>query len=245
MSSFSKNLIPRRIHKERSQPQHRAAKHGFLEKKKDYKLRARDRNRKQLRLKLLKEKASFRNPDEFYHAMIRSSTHNGRVASSINTNEKNAIPLEQRDREQRLLAETQDRGYVAFKHALEEGKMARLKHNLHFVGAASNIKRKHVVFADDDDEADQLAMKLASREEITSKETDGDALGAKRLTREQKLAYRELTLRTERRDKLKTVLNDLESEKLLLSKGQRVLKRRANPRTGAPAVYRWRQERKR
>jgi U3 small nucleolar RNA-associated protein 11 len=72
MSSL-RNAVKRREHKERSQPQKRK-KFGLLEKHKDYVERARDHNKKKERLRKLKEKASFRNPDEFYFKMTHIQT---------------------------------------------------------------------------------------------------------------------------------------------------------------------------
>ena len=72
MSSF-KNAAPRRDHKERSQPSNRN-RLGLLEKHVDYIKRARDYGRKRDEIKRLREKASFRNEDEFYFGMINSGT---------------------------------------------------------------------------------------------------------------------------------------------------------------------------
>ena|SRR6185369_5292565 len=71
--STLRNAVHRRDHKERAQPLARE-KRGLLEKHKDYVLRAKDYNFKQKRLKSLKEKALFRNPDEFYFKMINART---------------------------------------------------------------------------------------------------------------------------------------------------------------------------
>lgn len=59
----------RREHRERSQPSHRSKKLGPLEKKKDYKIRARKTHLRDDTIRLLKEKAALKNPDEFYYAM--------------------------------------------------------------------------------------------------------------------------------------------------------------------------------
>lgn len=83
-----KNAIPRRTHKERSQPAHRA-KHGLLEKKKDYIERARDYERKTERIKSLRKKTYERNPDEFYFGMINTQTEGGvHVAETQQQKEK-------------------------------------------------------------------------------------------------------------------------------------------------------------
>ncbi|CDF41432.1 unnamed protein product [Chondrus crispus] len=242
MSSFGKNIIPRRAHKERAQPSSRISKHGLLEKKKDYKQRARDRNLKQRRLKILKEKAAFRNPDEFYYGMIRSGTDAGRVRKGVNDKEKEAVPIEHREAGMRLLAERRDSGYVGMKCAMEGRRVDRLKKSLHGVAAASGVPRTHVMFVDDEEEMAGLEKELSERKGTGSLHSGG---GHRATLRSTKKAYKELQQRQERHGKLRTVLKDMASEKALLSKGRRVLERRANSTTGAPAVYRWQQERKR
>lgn len=72
MSSV-RNAVRRRNHKERAQPASRA-RLGILEKHKDYVLRAKDFHRKQDVIKKLREKAYFRNEDEFYFGMINAKT---------------------------------------------------------------------------------------------------------------------------------------------------------------------------
>jgi U3 small nucleolar RNA-associated protein 11 len=62
MSSL-RNAVNRRVHRERDQLQERKNRYGLLEKKKDYRLRAQDHNRKKAQLKNLKKKAEDRNED--------------------------------------------------------------------------------------------------------------------------------------------------------------------------------------
>lgn len=143
MSSFSKNVLPRRAHRERSQPSRRVARHGLLEKKKDYKLRARDASRKRRRVQLLKEKAAFRNPDEFYHAMARGSTDAGVVRKKRDGDGGHHVA----DGDIRRLVETQDRAYVRVKVARERSRIEKGKANLHFLEAAAlDDSRRHTVF---------------------------------------------------------------------------------------------------
>ena len=71
------NLVKARTYKERSQPAARAGL-GLLEKHKDYKLRAQDYHKKQDALNTLREKAAFKNPDEFYFKMASTKTVDGR-----------------------------------------------------------------------------------------------------------------------------------------------------------------------
>ena len=76
MSSL-RNAVKRITHKERAQPQARSHL-GILEKKKDYRIRARDFHNKQDRIRSLREKAAQRNPDEFYFGMHRSKVKDGK-----------------------------------------------------------------------------------------------------------------------------------------------------------------------
>jgi U3 small nucleolar RNA-associated protein 11 len=55
----------KRTYRERAQPTRRKGK-GFLEKKRDYVLRARNYKEKKAQLKALKRHAELRNSDEFY-----------------------------------------------------------------------------------------------------------------------------------------------------------------------------------
>ncbi len=73
MASAWKNVVPRREHRERPQPE--ARQHlGLLEKHKDYVKRARAHHRKRDRIVALKRRAELRNKDEFYHGMASAKT---------------------------------------------------------------------------------------------------------------------------------------------------------------------------
>jgi U3 small nucleolar RNA-associated protein 11 len=102
MSSL-RNAVQRRNHKERAQPLERS-KWGLLEKHKDYALRARDHNEKRKRLKILREKAADRNPDEFHFGMMRSKTVDGK---RVGDRGNKALSLETAK-----LLKTQDAGYL-------------------------------------------------------------------------------------------------------------------------------------
>jgi U3 small nucleolar RNA-associated protein 11 len=71
-----RHVLKTRSYRERSQPN--ARQHlGLLEKKKDYVLRARDFHKKEDAINKLKEKAAFKNPDEYYFGMAKSKTVDG------------------------------------------------------------------------------------------------------------------------------------------------------------------------
>jgi U3 small nucleolar RNA-associated protein 11 len=99
-----RNAVQRRNHKERAQPVERE-KWGLLEKRKDYKLRAADHKQKQAKLKILKQKAQDRNPDEFSFKMMSSQVDKSgkRVADRGNK----ALSMEVVK-----LLKTQDAGYI-------------------------------------------------------------------------------------------------------------------------------------
>lgn len=71
-----KKYIPKRKYRERSQLDHRK-KHGLLEKKQDYKVRADDFHKKEAKFKKLKEEARTKNPEEFYYKMASSKIIDG------------------------------------------------------------------------------------------------------------------------------------------------------------------------
>jgi U3 small nucleolar RNA-associated protein 11 len=110
--------MSRRNHKERAQPLHRQ-KLGLLEKHKDYVHRARDYKSKKDRLKNLREKAAFRNKEEFYWGMIKGRTKNG-VAIADRGNEALSTDVVR-------LLKTQDVGYIKMQIAQDEkvGRVGR------------------------------------------------------------------------------------------------------------------------
>lgn len=70
MPSFKKVLKAQRTpHRERGQLRERK-QFGFLQKKKDYKIRAERAREKQKKIKQLHQEALDRNPDEFFYKMI-------------------------------------------------------------------------------------------------------------------------------------------------------------------------------
>ena len=96
-----------KTHRERHQPSSRA-QFGLLEKKKDYRLRAKDYNEKKEVLKSLRKKALNKNPDEFYFHMVNSKLTEGghRDLVSKKSEAKNS-------EEQVKLLQTQDYKYIS------------------------------------------------------------------------------------------------------------------------------------
>lgn len=108
--STLRNAVQRRNHKERGQVVGRE-KFGLLEKKKDYLLRARDFHSKQDKLKAMREKALFRNPDEFYFKMINSQTKDG-----VHIQKRN----EELPAEMIQLMKSQDKEYIKYQRDLSK-----------------------------------------------------------------------------------------------------------------------------
>ncbi|POY73658.1 hypothetical protein BMF94_3193 [Rhodotorula taiwanensis] len=111
----------KRQHRERAQPAHRK-KLGHLEKHQDYVKRARDFHSKEDRIQKLREKASFRNKDEFYFGMIKSKTKKG-----IHVQSRGNEPLPT-DLVKAL--KTQDATYIRMQATMEQGRVRKLKEEL-------------------------------------------------------------------------------------------------------------------
>ena len=166
-----RNAMKRRTHKERHQPAKRQKRFGLLEKKKDYVVRARDYRRKQGRLRILKEKAETRNPDEFYFGMVNRRTRNGRVDGGT----QGSIDAARISSATMKLMRTQDASYIRMKAGVERKKIERLSAGLHFLpeadeddddedggyfddaaGSSEQKKPKHTIFVDSKEECDNF-----------------------------------------------------------------------------------------
>lgn len=165
MSSL-RNAIPRRPHKERSQETSRA-RFGLLEKHKDYSKRARDFNVKKARLRILRQKATDRNPDEFHFAMLSSRMENGvKVADRGNKSLSDAVTK---------LLKTQDAGYLRTminkvrreRGRLDEvtilGKDGKEAKALNEASGARGSQR--TVYVDDEDAQLEFAASAASKDD--------------------------------------------------------------------------------
>ena len=159
MSSL-RNAMKRRTHKERAQPAKRRKRFGLLEKHKDYVERAKNYRQKRGRIRVLKEKATSRNPDEFYFGMVHSKTTGGVFDAS--TAGSDGAKLQAATMK---LMRTQDASYVRMKRSVEQNKIERLSNGLHFLhgsgksesgGSESGGARpnKHTIFVDSKEEVD-------------------------------------------------------------------------------------------
>mmetsp|Transcript_9699 Transcript_9699/g.28893 ORF Transcript_9699/g.28893 Transcript_9699/m.28893 type:complete len:282 (+) Transcript_9699:337-1182(+) len=150
MSSL-RNAVKRIAHKERSQPVDRQHL-GILEKKKDYKQRAVDFHRKEDRIKAMKQKASMRNPDEFYFGMHSSKIEDGKHRS--NEDYRQLAP------DLVKVMKDQDLSYVRMQKQKDMKKAEKLQASLHMLDSENaesvKTKRTHTVFVGSAKEAQEF-----------------------------------------------------------------------------------------
>ncbi|TFJ85429.1 hypothetical protein NSK_003302 [Nannochloropsis salina CCMP1776] len=244
-----RNAIPRKTNKERSQPAARK-KFGLLEKHKDYVQRANDYKRKSKALASLREKAAFRNPDEFYFAMTKGQTKEGvhRVRPA-----EASLP-----HDHIALLKTQDMRYVTMKRALDVKKAEKLQAGLHFL--TEEAANKHTVFVDTEAEVETfdpakhfgtdpaLVTRAFNRPKLETLETPGAVLGVanvgelKKVRKAREKAYTELGERLKRSLSFKEVLEHMQVEKNVMGKGRKRKVQEAED--GKPAVFKWKRERR-
>ncbi|KAL8722158.1 MAG: hypothetical protein Q9225_001302 [Loekoesia sp. 1 TL-2023] len=153
-----RNAVQRRNHKERAQPTQRE-KWGILEKHKDYSLRAKDYNEKKKRLKILREKAAERNPDEFSYGMLNSKTD--RYGRKIQDRGNSTL-----SQDAVKLLKTQDAGYL--KTMAQQTRRTREKTEQQFLLSNENMQSfaggeevnggYHLVFAENREEQQALGQ---------------------------------------------------------------------------------------
>ncbi|KAJ8289231.1 hypothetical protein COCON_G00018900 [Conger conger] len=255
MSSFRKALKSnQRNHQERSQPGFR--KHlGFLEKKKDYKLRADNYHKKQNTLTALRKKAAEKNPDEFYYKMISTQLKDG-----VHMKKKKREEEVEVTEEQRKIMRTQDIKYVEMKRVAEAKKIERLKSELHLLDAEGKQKNKHTFFMDTRREVREfdLARHLNTAPELLDRVYNRPTLATlegcslqgatrpselKKLARQRRHQYKILSQRVEREKRMFVVGQKIQVRKDLLDKTKKLKVKKETATT--PAVYKFEAKRKR
>ncbi|CAG9467844.1 unnamed protein product [Pedinophyceae sp. YPF-701] len=254
-----RKAVRRKTHKERSQPSYRS-KYGLLEKKKDYRQRARDFHKKEKALSVLRKKAEEKNPDEFYFAMqnarTRGGIHDGRLTQANKYSQ-----------EELALMRTQDVRYLGMKAQQEAKKVERLQSTLHFLGGGSvQSGNSHTVFVDSEREARRFdpeahfdtpaALLGRAFNRLRTKQLEDPQLAvaagkrgaaaavtpaaAAKLERKRMASYREMQQRMERGEKVSRVAQRVQLQRVLAGKG-----RRSKEAGGENPVFRFKKERKR
>mmetsp|Transcript_37769 Transcript_37769/g.70901 ORF Transcript_37769/g.70901 Transcript_37769/m.70901 type:complete len:235 (+) Transcript_37769:116-820(+) len=233
MSASLRNAVKRKTHKERSQPAARK-KLGLLEKHKDYVLRAKDFHRKEKTLKNLKEKAEFRNPDEFYFAMQKSRTKDGVHIGNVSDGNKYTT-------EELSLMKTQDMTYVQHKAQGEIRKAERLQSSLHGIG--DKPVNKKIIFVDNGEDAQ--SFNASERCAVATEDNGGPAI-SKDVLRAREKSYGELKARSARAEKMIKIAQGMALQQQLMGKSghKRKIRARLEDTGERTTVYRWKKERK-
>ncbi|KAG9290309.1 hypothetical protein G9A89_007040 [Geosiphon pyriformis] len=258
MSSL-RNAVQRRNHKERAQPYHRE-RYGLLEKHKDYVLRAQDYHSKEARLKQMREKAHFRNPDEFYFKMINTKTKEGKhIVERNNAFSGDLVKL----------LKSQDLNYVKIQRDIGKKKIEKLQSELQFLSAnkgeedsnqdkPNSSESNHIIFFDTQDEIidfdpakhfdtlPELVKRKFNRPRLETLEKEvlvkpEDQKQLKILRKERIHKYQELADRLEREVNFTNLEQELVTQKNLMTKGPR--KKIGVDKNGL-AIYKWKNERK-
>uniref|UniRef100_H2XWG7 U3 small nucleolar RNA-associated protein 11 n=1 Tax=Ciona intestinalis TaxID=7719 RepID=H2XWG7_CIOIN len=232
MSFVKAQKARQKPHRERGQVSGREGL-GLLEKKKDYKLRARSYKEKEKQLKALRKIAQSKNPDEFYFGMIKTKLTDGEHVKDFIREEQTATPA------QKMLMETQDLNYVKWKLQIEKKKIEKLENRIHFVDGTTN---KHIRFIDSNEEIPlekpkTNTVRISLINEWASMIKEGTA--SKRLVRE-------IEQRKTRVKELQAVVDKLTIQKILSTdkavKDRDLVKRED---ASSAAIYKWKPLRKR
>jgi len=253
MSSLQNAMKRNKTHRERHQPDARK-KLGLLEKKKDYKLRAKDYNEKKKTIQELRKKALDKNPDEFYFHMINSKTVDG----VHRENKKDSVLSE----EQIALMQTQDIKYIVNKRTAEKHKIDKLKSSLHMTNSKDKPKNKHTFFVDTEEEKKKfdvakrleihpaLIGRTYNRPKLSDLQSgkfnlalDEETLGE--IEKKSQKSYKELHQRLDREKQLGVIQEKMMLKKVMKKgKEQPVKLVKPEEKDSAP-VYLWPSERKR
>ena len=216
-----KKYIPRRKYRERGQIERRK-RLGFLEKKKDYKIRAEDYHTKEKKYKNLKEAARTRNPDEFYHKMIKAKIIDG---------EHIQFP-DDKNLEQKLVTNMQFINLVNFKKSQLENEAEKMKIRLQmnkdiFEGGNKSV---HTLYYDDEDEYLEEQKKEKENEFLNKKRKNNNNLeedelkqndNDKKLTPENKQLINIYKQRKKHINQLEQISRGLQEQKELLKGGKK------------------------
>lgn len=233
-----------RVHRERVN----VLTQGFLERKKDYQVRAAEYNRRNALIKTLKKKTLDKNPDEFHFGMKKARLVNG-VHTQLLDDDDEEVPVEELK-----LMETQDMNYVNYRRSIDIKKIEKLQNELHLIDSSVKPPNKHTFFVDSKEEkknfdiADRMKMdkkllkmgfNFANPERLAKVSIDD----IERSNEIKMLKYRRLENKMKREETLKAVNEKMLIKKHLLNKKEKA-KKLPKSQTGGQTVYHWKTERK-
>jgi hypothetical protein len=166
--------MPKRMYRERAQPEHR--KHfGLLEKKKDWSKRSKYYKQKRNQLNILKRKAELKNEEEFYFRMQNAEQHQGTVhlketdphAVSYKKSKKDyksklyremfeedeyvqePIRHRQKNKDLETIVKTKNQGVVRLKKMQIKKKIDRIKSEMQFIGQTDDMRQTWDIAVDE------------------------------------------------------------------------------------------------
>lgn len=172
MSSWKKaSKAGQKFHKERGQIKEREFL-GILEKKKDYKLRALDFQKKRDAIKNVKRKIQEKNPDEFYFNMVNTKVEDG--IHQLKTKYKQFT-----DDEIKLM-KSQDKNYIRLHQQIERKKIEKMQSSLHLIDVKDLPINNHRFYVDNSMDAKEFdpAKQFNTHEALLTRKSN-------RLTTEQ------------------------------------------------------------
>merc|ERR1719233_474591 len=180
--------------RERSQPERRK-KFGFLEKHKDYVIRAKRHHKRKDFLNMLKQKAALKNPDEFYFKMVNSKLTNG-----VHMIER----VDKLTKEKLFKLSKRDTQYLLTLNHMEKCKVERLRAQLAFSHQRASHSQ-HIVFVSDDKEQESMEERLKKdRAAALAYKPDDTPVG---------MLYRKLQRREKRCNQLRAMFEKLMQKK--------------------------------
>ncbi|XP_015782797.1 probable U3 small nucleolar RNA-associated protein 11 [Tetranychus urticae] len=205
MGSLAKtNKAFQRLHRERHQPDSRK-KFGFLEKKKDYKTRALDHQKKVNTIKLLKEKVANKNPNEFYFHMMNSQLVDGKHFEK------------RKDTENVKEIEDKNIKFLNWRRGIELKKIEKLQSQLHFIDVDDKPANKRIIFKEEGPKRKLKAIEVKPGESSKpSQSNDSPKLDQLPINLPSKVNKKMLAKLAKDKNKAYTrLMNEIEKEKLL------------------------------
>ena len=215
MGNFDKAFKSKqRLHRERVN----VLPKGFLERKKDYKVRAKEYNRRQSTITKLRKKTLDKNPDEFYFHMKKSHLVDG-VHYEIRNDDKEFSP------EELKMMVSQDLNYIKYKRSIDMNKIERIKGELHLLDNNEGMRNNHTFFVENDKE--KKRFNFAKKMKVDSELLDmgyniANPSAIKNISIEdiktsakvKALKYRRLENKIKREEFLRTLSDKMEMKKM-------------------------------